>query len=518
MKRAIGLIRLSTEEQAEEGRAGELRQEHDIEVAAKAHNLTVIKTLRAIGLSGTKVLGSAIFNELFRLLPTVDGIVVSAVDRLVRPGQLGDLSVFDPFQKLSKRIWTPTQEVDVTTDSGFLTSGILGLMGGLERKLILQRTLDGKEALRKQGKHVEGGDMCLPRGIAYPRPPKPESGPRPPGVWVYEEPDASRIRLAFDLLFDRMSWREIAERIGGGWSGNGIRLTLANPIWKGVRRYKPDGRRMVPLEVPIPLEPLISPERWEAAQLIINEKRTRWRKRLRGDTPFLANGLLYCPCGKPLYVRTDHRPGQHHQYFCSTRYPRGKGCGASSHWQDVVDGTIERMVERAFGEGQVIKPIMAALEQREATSSPLHRNVERDLEKLKARRKRVGDAYEHGHMEEEEYSARLRVIDQSIRELRLMHPAQEETRLDFARLGKALMRDGARFSRRPLVEKRQRLRNMLTEIRVQGGYIGPEITFSGGYLSEFAYTNSSPLSTPSLQIRVPVPDLLIALPEPFSLQ
>jgi DNA invertase Pin-like site-specific DNA recombinase len=89
-RRAYGFVRLSTEEQAEEGRAGVLRQRHDIELAAKVHGLTIVKTLEAIGLSGTQVLGSPVFDELVRALPTIDGVIVSQVDRLVRPGYLGD--------------------------------------------------------------------------------------------------------------------------------------------------------------------------------------------------------------------------------------------------------------------------------------------------------------------------------------------------------------------------------------------------------------------------------------------
>jgi DNA invertase Pin-like site-specific DNA recombinase len=96
MKRAIAFIRLSTEEQAEEGRAGVLRQRNDIAVAAMIHDLKVVQTLEAIGLGGTKVLESPVFKELCRTLPAVDGVIVSALDRLVRPGMLGDLAVFDP--------------------------------------------------------------------------------------------------------------------------------------------------------------------------------------------------------------------------------------------------------------------------------------------------------------------------------------------------------------------------------------------------------------------------------------
>src|SRR5215831_5195051 len=46
------------------------------------------------------------FADLAR--PDIAGAVVSAVDRLVRPGFLGDLQVFNPFQRHHKLIFTPS--------------------------------------------------------------------------------------------------------------------------------------------------------------------------------------------------------------------------------------------------------------------------------------------------------------------------------------------------------------------------------------------------------------------------
>jgi DNA invertase Pin-like site-specific DNA recombinase len=172
-------------------------------------------------------IGSPVFRELFRELPAVDGVIVSAIDRLVHPNQLGDLAVFDPFQAQGKKIWTPAGETDLGTDSGFMSSAFTGVMAGLERRMLLARTLAGKEALRRQGRHVIG-PQSLPRGIAY---------DKASARWSYREPDYSRIRQAYELLFRGESWQTIAEAVGGGWSSVGLRRTLLNPVWKGLRVY-----------------------------------------------------------------------------------------------------------------------------------------------------------------------------------------------------------------------------------------------------------------------------------------
>src|ERR1700741_5089045 len=110
--------------------------------------------------------------------PDIAGVVVSAIDRLIRPGQLGDLAIFDAFQRSKKKIWTPGQEIDINTQAGFLTSGIMGVIAGFERQMILARTSAGKEISRQRGGNPNGSAV-LPRGVAYSK----ATG------WTYVDPD-----------------------------------------------------------------------------------------------------------------------------------------------------------------------------------------------------------------------------------------------------------------------------------------------------------------------------------------
>jgi DNA invertase Pin-like site-specific DNA recombinase len=487
MKRVFGLIRLSTEEQATEGKAGALRQRHDIEAAAKVHGLTVVKILEAIGLSGTRVLGSPVFDELVRALPAIDGVALSAIDRLVRPGMLGDLAVFDPFQRLGKRIWTPTQEVDISTDNGFLTSGILGVLGGIERKMILARTLAGKEALRKQGRHVNGNES-LPRGVAY---------DKATASWSYEEPDRSRILLAFQLLFERRSFREIAEAVGGGWTPSGLNRALQNPIWKGERVYGvktdfSDRRREEPLTVKLSIEPLISPERWRAAQELISERRNRWRARLRSKSPFLLVGLLQCgSCEKPFYSRTDWRSKRGHHYYCSSRFPKGSGCGAPTLLQGPAERAIENMVSDCFSSEEVLSAILTAA-CRTSSADPEQKDIDAEIGKLERKRQRLIDLLLEEVIDKPTFNQRLASTDQRLRELRMSHP--KHVQIDLPRLGRALIREFGRFCRLPFETKREFLRRAFTEIRVVNTAI-PGFTLSGGFLGDLVSAKALPCSS-----------------------
>src|SRR5262245_42759902 len=117
LRRAIAILRVSTDQQDVE------RQRRDVAAAARTHNLEIVRTVELSDLSGTKMLTNDEVRRVLADLSRADihGVVVSAIDRLIRPGQLGDLQIFDAFQRTRKMIFTPAQVIDINTQAGFLT-------------------------------------------------------------------------------------------------------------------------------------------------------------------------------------------------------------------------------------------------------------------------------------------------------------------------------------------------------------------------------------------------------------
>jgi DNA invertase Pin-like site-specific DNA recombinase len=342
--KAIGLIRLSTQEQASEGRAGIDRQRNDIQVAARMHGLTITRVAEVIE-SGTKVRGHRDFQQIFQDLKAgvVDGVACSSPDRLVRPDTFADYGVLDHFRLNRKRIFTPGGIIDPATQNGFLESSMKAMFAGYELQQIAARTLAGKEELRKQGRHPLGEHM-LPRGVNY---------DRTTYVWSYDGIDSERVRRAYGLLLEGSSYRAITATIGGGWSIQGIRGAMRNTIWYGVRTFPPTSDRKLPLEHPViaEAEALVSFETWKKAQDIMAGRKRAWGARLR-QPRFLAAGTLCCNCGHAYYTksnaRTDRTRQQEH-YICSTRYPgRGPKCGTPSLQRAAVDQAVVDIVKTTF--------------------------------------------------------------------------------------------------------------------------------------------------------------------------
>lgn len=463
-RQAIAILRVSTDQQ------DTARQKRDVAQAADAHNLEIVRTLELPGLSGTKMLTNAEVRKVLADLarPDIAGVVVSAIDRLVRPGELGDLAIFDAFQRTRKLIFTPAQVIDVGSQAGFLTSGVQGIIAGFERMSILARTSAGREIVRQRGGNPQG-PHTLPRGVTYSK----SAG------WAYTEPDASRVGKAYDLLFERRSWHDIAHQIGG-FTHNGIKASLENPIWKGVRRYS-EGRDER-LEVPIDIEPLISPERWEAAQRIILEKRSRWAK-TKCTPRFLLSGLLRCACGKAVYVRPGSRSMARHYYRCSSTFKgRGPRCGATSVQSNAADRTVEEIVSRQLLDVTFLRAVLDRLQTGQPVRDENAGKLARQREKLETERQRLLRLTLKGTCTEEDFARESKRLETELRDLERLAPTPVPATLDASKLVVRMSRAFARFAKLPFEERRDLLRTAFREIVLDNGTV-TAITLNGGFLN-----------------------------------
>ncbi len=465
-RRAIGIIRVSSDGQDLE------RQRRDVIAAARAHGLEIVRTLELPDLSGTKVLTDPGVRQVLADLSRSDihGVCISAIDRLVRPGQLGDLAIFDAFQRARKKIWTPAQELDLSTNVGFLSSGIQGVIAGFERQMILARTSAGKESVRLRGGSASGR-LTVPRGLVY----------KKQGGWAYSEPDASRIKLAYDLLFERRSWHDIAARCGLGLSHVGVRYSLQNPIWKGVRRYVKG--RETPLEVPLDIQPLISPERWLRAQEIILEKKTRWAKTTKAPHNLLS-GLLRCGCGMAVYVKCAGRPGRRRDYYCCSSHLRGMGpCGARYVRHETLDLTVSQIITTKLLDAAFLHTILGTVRAAKPARDTSTVKLEAERAKLEAERQRLLRMTLKGVCSEADFARESKRIEGEISSLGRMIPSVAlRSAFDPAKLIVGLARSFARFASQPFEEQRSLLQTAVREIILEKGGI-PAITLNGGFVA-----------------------------------
>jgi len=470
----IVVIRVSTDAQDTQ------RQFTDTQRVIQAHNLRVARTIELEGVSGRHVMDDPQIKAMLRDLqrPDVLGICVSALDRLFRLDRYQDFGILDFFKDSGKKIFSAKEgPLDLQADSGFLVSMMSGAAGGLEWRELRRRTMQGKAEKRREGWHVDGGQQTLPRGVLF-TPILGPNGRKTGGAWSYTEPEASRIRKAYDLLFERRSFNDIASRIGGGFTDKGIAGTLRNPIWKGVRQFK-DGAES--FEKRVISKPLISPARWEAAQQIILEKKSNWRK-TKHPPRFLISGLATCGCGKPCYLRVGGTPRRANYYFCSTRFPgRGPACGAGSVRQDAADQAVVDLVSGPFLDAAFWRGLLQRVETRIPARVSEQAKLDRERAKLEAERQKLLRLVLKGLASEEDFARESKRIEGELRDMDRLATAPAAVDFNPGKLIVNLSQAFAEFAKQPFQERREMLQAAVKEFVLEDGGISG-LTLNGSFL------------------------------------
>jgi DNA invertase Pin-like site-specific DNA recombinase len=168
MKRVLELIRVSTEQQAGEDRAGIPAQREVNRRTAKAYGLEIVRSIEIVDVSGASVLLSRRMQELVRLMgsPDIEGVVTKEFSRLMRREKFTDYALLQAFIDTSTVLYLPDGPIDLASKSGRLLGTIRAAIAGLERREILDRMQDAKESMRRAGRHP-GGLTNLPHGVGY---------------------------------------------------------------------------------------------------------------------------------------------------------------------------------------------------------------------------------------------------------------------------------------------------------------------------------------------------------------
>jgi hypothetical protein len=299
-------------------------------------------------------------------------------------------------------------------------------------------------------------------------------------------------QAAFQLLFEGKSYYSIASRIGGGWTAAGIKKALSNPLWTGIRAYSPTGDRTVPLEVRVIAEAdaLVSAETWSKAQTIIVGRNKNWKMTKRPPR-FLLAGLLRCSCGAAHYVRVEWQKGpalQKEYYYCGS-VRNGRKCGARSYSRESVEATVERIVTEKLLDPKFLLRIVEMSKSKAAAKADVA-EIERQLAKLDAKRKRTVDLAVEGIIGTVELKERLAKLDEEARSLRALVPAPVPE-VDDRELVKLVVDAFVGFAALRFADKRTILQRAFKEFVIDNGGIS-SAALNGGFLGGLAGTTVYP--------------------------
>lgn len=452
-RKAIALLRVSTEGQAVEERAGLRAQRREIERIAASENLELVDWLELAGVSGARVLEDPRFAELLGRLRRggIAGVVVADFDRLFRRARYSDFAILDAFAESGAVIFTASGVVDPTDEGGGLLAVLRGELGGMERRRIRERTMRAKEVHRRAGRHVAGAHQ-LPRGVTYSR----EAG------WSYS-PDALIVREAFErVLAGERNLTRLARELG--MKRTSLQKLLRHPLYMGVRRVdkRKIGGRLVPraplevIEQRVIDEPLVPPEDWQEVQEILDGR----PRPTRTSAPALLAGLAVCDrCGYRMHVRTYPTRWA---YRCKPRAPLR--CTAEVVGP-VADAAAAEVIAARLASPEVLAAAIEAAREREARGPQLA-DAEREAKRLREERERVAIAFERGIRTAEDAERRVREIDAALRRLEAEVQADLRRTVPTHALARRIARTFARWDTLPLADRRALLVAAVAWIRI----------------------------------------------------
>ena len=152
--RAMGYVRVSTEEQAREGVSIEAQEER-IRALATAKGWSLVKIIRDAGYSG-KNLNRPGAESLITICrkAEVDVVIVFKVDRLTRKQKDLWYLLEDVFYKNQVGFVSVTEAFDSTTAAGTAFLGMIGVFAQLERDLVSERTREALIHKKTKGEWV----------------------------------------------------------------------------------------------------------------------------------------------------------------------------------------------------------------------------------------------------------------------------------------------------------------------------------------------------------------------------
>jgi DNA invertase Pin-like site-specific DNA recombinase len=415
-KKVLQLLRVSTEGQAGDDKAGLAAQRAVNQRTAANYGLEIVRTIEMSDVSGTAVLRAPEMRELLRLIesPDIHGVIAKEFSRLMRPENFKDYELLQVFVDTRTVLYLPDGLIDFSSSMGGFMGLIRAGMARIERREILARMNEAKEAMRLAGRNT-GGRSTLPFGVDY----------SDAGGWVYTA-EAEKVRAAFDLVRGTsLPYAQIARTLN--IPRTNLRFILQNPIYKGIRQYDQrrdpstagytpgkDGRQgyrrkiaRAPEEVirRKVMEGLVSQEVFEAVQQILNSKAARERAvRTKNAPKYLLNGFLYCGvCDSPLYSHTNQKDSH---YYCKLNGTRARKlnpenvCPTPYIRAAVIEPKIEELLSVRLQDDCFLDGIAEAYLEQQSQEIPIGVSdaaaIQRQIESCTAKRGRILEAFFDG--------------------------------------------------------------------------------------------------------------------------
>lgn len=423
--------RVSTAEQAEEGYSiGE--QERVIAEYCEKMGYEVYKTYSDKGISGKDINHRP---QMLALLSDAekkkfDMVMSWKITRLSR--KLKDaLEIVDTLEKYNISYRSYSEPFENDTPAGKMQFQVLAVVGEFERNSISQNVKMGMCAKARAGEWCGGspplGYDCVPNGVS-------ENEKRTKSSLQINEKEAEVVRFIFDtyasgkgykMIVGELNRKGFKTKLGNRFSVAQIKPILTNPTYLGkirynVRRDWNEKRRNNINPNPIIAdgkhEPIIEQELWDRVQMILANKSGKPSRIYDGEYPL--TGILRCPvCGAGMVIsRTTNRLKDGTKkvltyYACGNWKNKGIAvCHSNSVRVEKANQYVYEQIEKLLSDERFLKSVLKKLNeehgQKQGQAKGEIETVEKRLEILSNRKKKIFESFEDDLISQEEFIER----------------------------------------------------------------------------------------------------------------
>ncbi|MDK0724785.1 recombinase family protein [Clostridium perfringens] len=433
--------RVSTEEQSENGYSID-EQERLLEEWCKKMGYVIYKCYSDRGISGKNIKDRPALKELLSDAKAgkFDMVISWKINRLSR--KLEDvLKIVNLLEKNNITFKSYSEPFETDTPAGRMQFQMMALIGEFERGTIAQNVKMGMIAKAKSG------NWCGGRVLGYDLVPNnsPEEEKKGKNKLEINEKEAEIVRFIFNEYSKGKGYKAITNKMnklgyktkkGNNFSVGSIRDILTNPVYIGEIRYNvrqnwsEKRRRNInpnPIRVKGKHEAIIDRELWDKVQLILESKKGKPSRIYDGEYPL--TGILRCPkCGAGMVIsRTTNTLADGTKkriaYYCCGNW-KNKGtsvCNSNTIRVDKANEHVFKKIEELVSNEAMIKAVVKNInKERKDKVKPAKRllgDIDKELEKLDKRKRKIFEAYEDDIITKEEFQIRKDELNEKIRNL-----------------------------------------------------------------------------------------------------
>ncbi|XZJ82112.1 recombinase family protein [Clostridium perfringens] len=431
--------RVSTEEQSENGYSID-EQERLLEEWCKKMGYVIYKCYSDRGISGKNIKDRPALKELLSDAKAgkFDMVISWKINRVSR--KLEDvLKIVNLLEKNNITFKSYSEPFETDTPAGRMQFQMMALIGEFERGTIAQNVKMGMIAKAKSG------NWCGGRVLGYDLVPNnsPEEEKKGKNKLEINEKEAEIVRFIFNEYSKGKGYKAITNKMnklgyktkkGNNFSVGSIRDILTNPVYIGEIRYNvrqnwsEKRRRNInpnPIRVKGKHEAIIDRELWDKVQLILESKKGKPSRIYDGEYPL--TGILRCPkCGAGMVIsRTTNTLADGTKkriaYYCCGNW-KNKGtsvCNSNTIRVDKANEYVFKKIEELVSNEAMIKAVVKNInKERKDKVKPAKRllgDIDKELEKLDKRKRKIFEAYEDDIITKEEFQIRKDELNEKIR-------------------------------------------------------------------------------------------------------